>query len=63
MWLQGRAGDVRHPDLGAGGVHTPPRQAPPPSPQTAAVAAVAQPPVILHDRGRAIEWKAARPGW
>jgi hypothetical protein len=24
---------------------------------------VAQPPVILHDRGRAIEWKAARPGW
>lgn len=56
LWLQGRAGDVRHPDVGAGGVHTAPRQAPPPpAAQAAAVVAVAQPPVILHDRGRAIE--------
>jgi hypothetical protein len=56
LWLQGRAGDVRHPDVGAGGVRAAPRrQAPPAEAAAVAVVAVAQIPVILHDRGRAIE--------
>lgn len=56
LWLQGRAGDVRDPDLGAGGGLARP-QAPPPAQQAPGVdaaAAVAQPPVVVHDRRRAI---------
>lgn len=53
LWIQGRAGDVRHPDVGAGGVRAAPRRQAPPA--EAAAVAVAQIPVILHDRGRAIE--------
>lgn len=56
LWIQGRAGDVRHPHLGAGGVNTAPRrQAPTPAAAAQAAAAVAQPPLILRDRGRAVE--------
>lgn len=58
LWIQGRAGDVRHPHLGAGGVNTAPRRQAPTAAAAqaaAAAAAVAQPPLILRDRGRAVE--------